>query len=212
MPRSSPALKKTALSPRKLPFQARATMTRDAILQAAARILERDGLSAFNTNRVAQVAGISVGSLYQYYPHKAALLCALSVQHNEDFLQNLDAVITNTGHLPLAKLLSKLIAVALKHQFDRAPLAAALDFAEQEYQLEAVLKPYRQLLLASVQSALARHSHLLTGDLKTRTMDCLTIVQAMIDSAAARGEKNTLALRKRVERAVLGYLIGPAVK
>lgn len=47
------------------------------ILEAATRVLERDGAAAFNTNRVAERAGISVGSLYQYYPNKAALLFAL---------------------------------------------------------------------------------------------------------------------------------------
>ena len=49
----------------------------EAILAAAARVLARESLAGFNTNRVAEVAGVSVGSLYQYFPNKAALVAAL---------------------------------------------------------------------------------------------------------------------------------------
>ncbi len=53
---------------------------RATLRDAAARVLARDGAMGFNTNRVAAVAGVSVGSLYQYYPNKAALLLELYEQ------------------------------------------------------------------------------------------------------------------------------------
>ena len=49
----------------------------EIILEAATRVLERNGPEAFTTSRVAEVAGVSVGSLYQYYPNKASLLFCL---------------------------------------------------------------------------------------------------------------------------------------
>jgi AcrR family transcriptional regulator len=49
-----------------------------AILDACARLLERDGYDAFNTNTIARVAGVSVGSLYQYFPGKKAIVTALA--------------------------------------------------------------------------------------------------------------------------------------
>ena len=69
-----------AASPVRAPRQARARATREAILQAAARIIEADGEApqAFNTNRIAAVAGVSVGTLYQYFPDKQAILVALA--------------------------------------------------------------------------------------------------------------------------------------
>ncbi|HEU4951746.1 MAG TPA: TetR/AcrR family transcriptional regulator [Holophagaceae bacterium] len=66
---------------RKSPRQARSQATVEAILTAAARILTREGFEALTTNRVATVAGVSVGSLYQYFPNKEALVRALCERH-----------------------------------------------------------------------------------------------------------------------------------
>ena len=63
--------------PRKLPVQARSRATFEAILEAATRILQAGGHSAITTNLVAETAGISVGSLYQYFPSKEAILSDL---------------------------------------------------------------------------------------------------------------------------------------
>ncbi|HET6472998.1 MAG TPA: TetR/AcrR family transcriptional regulator, partial [Pseudomonadales bacterium] len=65
------------LKPRKSPRQERSAAMCEAIRGAAARVLARDGAARFNTNRVADAAGISIGSLYQYYPNKTALLLDL---------------------------------------------------------------------------------------------------------------------------------------
>ncbi|MFO6446783.1 TetR/AcrR family transcriptional regulator [Erythrobacter sp. NE805] len=64
------------LAPRRIPRQSRALATRAAILEAAAHIIA-GGLAAFNTNAVAARAGVSIGSLYQYFPKKDALMLAL---------------------------------------------------------------------------------------------------------------------------------------
>lgn len=64
-------------------FQKRAQVTKDAILIAAAHVLAEEGLLAFNTNRVAEKAGVSIGSLYQYYKNKESILEEL-VKENMD--------------------------------------------------------------------------------------------------------------------------------
>jgi AcrR family transcriptional regulator len=61
---------------RRKPRQARSLATWEAIVEAAAQILERDGAAAFNTNSVAERAGVSIGTLYQYFPDKQAILAA----------------------------------------------------------------------------------------------------------------------------------------
>jgi AcrR family transcriptional regulator len=63
-----------SLAPRKLPRQQRARATCEAILEAAAHIIGREGLAGFNTNAVAERAGVSIGSLYQYFPNKDSLM------------------------------------------------------------------------------------------------------------------------------------------
>jgi AcrR family transcriptional regulator len=63
--------------PRKKPLQSRSTVTVEAILEATVRILERAQDARFTTKQVAEVAGVSVGSLYQYFPNKQALVSEL---------------------------------------------------------------------------------------------------------------------------------------
>lgn len=71
----------TALIPRKLPRQARSRALVDAILDAAARILAQHGREALNTNLVAEKAGVSIGSLYQYFPNREAIIAAVARRH-----------------------------------------------------------------------------------------------------------------------------------
>ena len=69
------------IQPRKMPTQARAQETVEAILAATKKVLVKDGYEAASTNRVAEVAGVSIGSLYQYFPSKAALVAELIERH-----------------------------------------------------------------------------------------------------------------------------------
>jgi AcrR family transcriptional regulator len=80
-----PALPRT--SPRKKPTQARSEATVDAILGATARVLARDGYDKLSTNRVALQAGVSIGSLYQYFPNKEALVAALVDKHRAEMMK-----------------------------------------------------------------------------------------------------------------------------
>src|SRR5688500_4830294 len=72
------------LRPRKAPQQDRSKVTVDAILDAAAELLERRGYVRMTTNSVAKRAGVSVGSLYQYFPSKEALIVGLLGRYTEE--------------------------------------------------------------------------------------------------------------------------------
>ncbi|MGO2336270.1 TetR/AcrR family transcriptional regulator [Providencia sp.] len=76
---------------RRAPSQNRSRMMVSVILESATRVLAETGWSKFTTNQVASIAGVSIGSLYQYYPNKLALAEAIRQQHLEDILQVLDA-------------------------------------------------------------------------------------------------------------------------
>ena len=116
-----------SLKPRKIPQQSRAEQTVATILEAAALILETKGLDGLNTNLVAQRAGVSVGTLYQYFPNKDALIVSLSKREGAVFFAEAkDALHESTGQ----KALKHLIAVAVHQQLRRPALARALDFEE----------------------------------------------------------------------------------
>src|SRR5215510_14029777 len=72
---------RNALLPRKQPRQERSRFTVDAILEAAADILVRNGYDRLTTNRIADRAGVNVASLYQYFPGKAAIVAELRRRH-----------------------------------------------------------------------------------------------------------------------------------
>jgi len=77
---------------RKKPRQQRSRATWDAILEAAAQLFGERGYTGTTTNKVAERAGVSIGSLYQYFPNKEALLLALSERHMEESGTALSAV------------------------------------------------------------------------------------------------------------------------
>ena len=85
----------SSLSPRKSPRQARSIETRRVILEGAARVLREEGPAGFNTNRVAQVAGVSVGSLYQYYPNKGAVLFQLDLLDSVESWSRIRAILAD---------------------------------------------------------------------------------------------------------------------
>src|SRR5688500_11026502 len=75
---------RTKLAPRKRPRQERSRATVDAIVQAAAYILVRDGYAKLTTNRIAERAGVNIASLYQFFPGKQAILAELQRRHVAD--------------------------------------------------------------------------------------------------------------------------------
>jgi AcrR family transcriptional regulator len=76
--------RRVSIKPRKQPSQARAKETTEAILRATARILVRRGYADTTTNHIAEAAGVSVGSLYQYFPNKDAIVASLLERHVEE--------------------------------------------------------------------------------------------------------------------------------
>ena len=87
--------------PRKQPSQERSKATVDTILAATARVLVREGYDRTSTNKVAAAAGVSVGSLYQYFPSKEALVAALIEDHSMKMLTIVEANANSYMNAPL---------------------------------------------------------------------------------------------------------------
>ncbi|MFM7403411.1 MAG: TetR/AcrR family transcriptional regulator [Erythrobacter sp.] len=200
-------LRDTPLRPRKRPSQQRATATVEAILEAAARILEEQGLGGYNTNAIAERAGVSIGSLYQYFPNKDALTAALIDRSLREQRLRLAEAAEQSAGLGLAEALVLFVRAAARHQMARPTLERTLDFAEGRLTVEPLVAEARLGIWTEARALLERHAHLLVDDnLDQTTADMLTIARAMIDDTAARGETDAEALERRVVRALLGYL------
>lgn len=193
--------------PRKQPSQARARHTVDAIVEAAARILEEQGHGGFNTNAVAERAGVSIGTLYQYFPDKDALLGALIGRETARLL----AEVESAASAPSGRdALDAVIRAAVGHQVRRPRLARLLDFEESRLPLDADTQAVRARFTAILGDILAREDMPRQEDLTVVAADVTAILRGMVDTAGERGETDQDALAKRVRRAVLGYLTIPS--
>jgi AcrR family transcriptional regulator len=117
---------KPLLSPRKRPRQARSTQLVDDILEAAIRVLLREGGARFTTIMVAREAGVSVGSLYQYFPNKAALLFRLQTDEWLETWSGIESILDDETLGPRERL-SRAVFAFFRSERQEAALRAALD-------------------------------------------------------------------------------------
>jgi AcrR family transcriptional regulator len=106
--------KRAPTKPRKAARQDRSQATVDAILEASARLFAAGGLDAVNTNRIAELAGVSIGSLYQYFPSKQAILGELIDRHSEQTIAALAAKLEEFGARPIPAVLREIVEILLE--------------------------------------------------------------------------------------------------
>ncbi|MFM7347081.1 MAG: TetR/AcrR family transcriptional regulator [Tagaea sp.] len=202
---------RTALKPRKIPRQMRSSATVGTILEAAARVLDRGGLAAFNTNAVAARAGVSVGSLYQYFPNKSAIVAALILREQRALADGLGAIRETMRGRRLEEAVDALIRAGIAAQSSRPRYALALDHEEARLPLGPAIEAERTRTRAAIADLLAEHrARLAPGtDPGHAAADVLTMARALIDEAAqARAAPDWADVETRVRRAILGYLAG----
>jgi AcrR family transcriptional regulator len=101
-------------TPRRRPKQRRALQTVEAVLEATVRILQREGPQALNTNHIAQVAGVSIGSVYQYFPDKRAIFAALHQRHIDEIDRLVAKTFMESAASPLSELIRTLFDVMIE--------------------------------------------------------------------------------------------------
>jgi AcrR family transcriptional regulator len=100
----------TATTPRRTPQQQRSRELVTRVLDTAERLLIDDGAAALTTTRIARAAGVSVGSLYQYFPDTGAILAALARRHMDAFAALVDEVVERAGDDPVGVLVDAVAA------------------------------------------------------------------------------------------------------
>ena len=116
----------SAFEPRKLPLQARATVTVQAITEATIQVLLSVGAERLTTTRVAERAGVSVGTLYQYYPNKQSLLFAHFEDHQAKVCEVVEAACENARGKPMSEMIRYVVEAFVDAKMNRADISVAL--------------------------------------------------------------------------------------
>ncbi|MFL9924084.1 TetR family transcriptional regulator [Herbaspirillum lusitanum] len=124
--------RKPQISLRKQPQQARSTELVAAILQAAVQVLLKEGAQRFTTARVAEKAGVSVGSVYQYFPNKVAILFRLQADEWKQTTELVCDILEDSAQKPLERLRA-LVHAFIRTEFDEAQVRMALNDAAPLY-------------------------------------------------------------------------------
>jgi len=208
MPRKPP------LHPRKSASQQRSRATVDSLVEATARILVREGFDKASTNRIAEVAGVSVGSLYQYFPSKEALVAEVILRHQQEIQDVVRGELPAILALPVREAMHRLVGIAIKaHRVDprlhrvlaeQIPRVGKLEkaetFSRENY---ALFRRYLEL----------HREELRVDDLDLATFVCVTSIEALAHNAVLHNpgmlsDAQMDSLADEAARLVGGYLRG----
>lgn len=203
-----PQLIKTSLEPRKRPVQARSTASVDAILKATVQVLLRVGKERLTTTRVAERAGVSVGTLYQYFPNKKALLQAALRQHLESMAEVTERACREYAGHSLAEMAAALVNTFLEAKMRDVRTSVALYSVSSDVDGMNIL---RQLGGRS-NDAIAAMLQTAREPLRTDPRLAASVVQSAMAGVSRRlvesetPEKHFEAMRRELVTMVSAYL------
>jgi AcrR family transcriptional regulator len=201
-----------ATSPRKRPSQARSRATVDVLLEATARILVRESFDRASTNRIAEEAGVSIGSLYQYFPSKEALVAAVIDRHKQDLMRVVREALRGVAALPIEEAVRKLVAVAIAaHRVNpklHRVLAEQIPRTGRLKNVEAFNRENYALFRAYLE---AHREEIRTVDLNLAAFVCVTSIEALTHTAVLHdpeglGGGAVGQLAEEATRLIVGYL------
>lgn len=186
---------------RKQPQQSRSRATVEAIVQAGIQVLGRRGWADFTTNRVAEVAGVSIGSLYQYFPDKRALLAAIRRRHFDDVLAAVRAAV-EAG--PLGERIERLVRGMLQvHSVYPELHRAVVEEAEADPSARAAHVAFERAYWRAYKQLLGR------GSAREQAAHVLSAaIEGVVHDAARRGTLQLAATRSELTRLALAYVSG----
>ncbi len=204
MPNKPPA------TPRKLPKQDRSKVTVEAILEATTHILVEEGYDKANTNRIAERAGISIGSLYQYFPNKESLMTALMDRHAQEMAELVGAKLDRLFDSPLEIVIPEIItAVVAAHAINprlHQVLSEEIPHSERSPQMHKANERITELLRAYLErwrDLIQPQNIDLTVFILSRTVDSLCHAAVIEHPNLVRNSQ----FEREVSNLLLAYLI-----
>lgn len=178
---------KLQTNPRKSASQERSRSTVDALLEATARILQKEGYDRASTNRIAEVAGVSIGSLYQYFPSKEALVAAVIDRHAQEISQVTRDALIKMAASPIEVATREFVSVAIEaHRVNpklHAVLSEQIPRVGRLENIEANVREGYTLVRGYFE---AHRDELDVADLDLAAFVCVTVVEALTHAAVLR--------------------------
>jgi AcrR family transcriptional regulator len=179
--------RKLQTNPRKSASQERSRSTVDALLEATARVLVKEGYDRASTNRISEVAGVSIGSLYQYFPNKEALVAAVIDRHTEQVSQVTRNALVKAAALPIAAAAREFVSVAIDgHRVNpklHGVLAEQIPRVGRLENIEANVREGYALVRGYLE---AHRDEIDVADLDLAAFVCVTTVEALTHAAVLR--------------------------
>lgn len=172
MPSPTPS----SLKPRKRPLQARARVTVDAIFEATIQLLLREGPHRLTTTRVADRAGVSVGTMYQYFPHKQALIYALNERYLEALAERIEATCRAQSGAPAKRMIEALIETYWRAKTERADVTRALYRSVAGMDNGPLVAIFAERVNAATQAMLASAPDMADAHLEATTLTLVTVI------------------------------------
>ncbi|MFB7653354.1 MULTISPECIES: TetR/AcrR family transcriptional regulator [unclassified Streptomyces] len=174
------------LSPRKQPRQVRAELTRERILDAAAHVFGEYGYAAGTTNRIAERARVSIGSLYQYYPNKDAILVELVTRHLDSGRAAVKGYRQQDPPDSLEGVLRFFVRAAVDNHLDDPRLLRVMaEQAPRAPELLAKVETYEAERFAYTQELLESHPEARVADTYTAARLVVTTVEMVVHKIVA---------------------------
>ena len=171
------------VSPRKQPAQGRSRFTVRQIVEAAARVFEERGYAGANTNRIAERAGVSIGSLYQYFPNKESILAVLLEQHTQEVANAVEAIRRHVAEEPhdLVGLLEHFVEDMVElHSKNPRLQHVLLDEAPRPPHLKARLQELEQAAVESTEILLRANPQVRVEDHRTAAYLAVQSIETLV--------------------------------
>ena len=198
--------------PRKLPRQRRSQATVDVILEATTRVFDDLGYEATTTNRVAERAGVSIGSVYQYFPNKDALLTALHERHIDEVTASVASVLNTGAARPWREQLRAVVDEILRLHTQRPRLQQVLHLERPWLERPSADSNGTRRLAQAAAQWLVRHRDGMTIiDVDAAAETVLRLIEGMVHAAVLdrRGNAVDASVATSIREAVEGYLVVP---
>jgi AcrR family transcriptional regulator len=180
---------KRQLDPRKQPVQRRSEETRRRILDAATHVFADHGYDAGTTNRIAEYADVSIGSLYQYYPNKDAILLELATRHLDAGVELDDRLRMPDTLPPLHEVISTMVRNSIdNHRADPEFLRVLMEQAPRSSELMAKVVEVKEARTARLRDFMARSPGVTVDDQTTAAHLVVSTIEMVVHHLLAGPE------------------------